>query len=182
LALPVDQPAFLLKLGECLIEMKRFDEAWRRIEQARALRPRLPRAHYDLGLILEARGDVEAAERAYAQELAANPSTWPAAYNLGQLLQRRGRTREAAVRFAEVTTVRPAFAGGYLHLAKTRLDLGDLDGAESAVHDGLKRRPTRPLEAFGRYLLADIYNRSGRPVDADREVSRARRLEAQTSR
>lgn len=178
LALPVDQPAFLLKLAECLIEMKRFDEATTPLQAALALRPRLPRAHYDLGLIHEARGDTVAAERAYTQELTFNPSTWAAAYNLGQILARSGRAQEAGERFRQVVAVNPDFAGGYLYLAKSHLDSGDLAAAAAAAVQGLVRRPGPPLEAFGRYLLADVYSRLGRPGDARREAMRARAIEA----
>jgi cellulose synthase operon protein C len=179
LQLPVDQAAFLLKLAECLIEMKQLDEAKTRVHAALALRPRLPRAHYDLALIHEAVGDQTAAEQAYAQELELNPSTWQAAYNLGQLLLRGGRAAEAARQFEAVVATNAAFSGGYLYLAKARFDAGDLAAAKRAADQGLARSPAPALEVFGRYLLADVYSRTGRADASEREADAARRLEAE---
>jgi tetratricopeptide (TPR) repeat protein len=104
---------------------------------------------------------------------------WQAAYNLGQLLLRAGRTAEAAQQFEAVVATNAEFAGGYIYLAKARLDGGDLAAAKRAADQGLARRPAPSLEVFGRYLLADVYSRSGRAEASDREADAARRLEAE---
>jgi arylsulfatase A-like enzyme/Tfp pilus assembly protein PilF len=56
LALDVDRPAFLVKLAECYIELKQFDAAEPKLREAIETDTHIERAHYDLGLIHEARG------------------------------------------------------------------------------------------------------------------------------
>jgi arylsulfatase A-like enzyme/tetratricopeptide (TPR) repeat protein len=181
LELKVDRPAFLVKLAECLIELRRWDEAEARLDDVLRLRPRMPRAHYDLGLVHEARGDRQAATTAYARELELHPDMWAAAYNLGQLLLATGDAAAAETALATVTRVNPALAAGHLYLARARLERGNLDGALAAVEAGLRRRPPPRLEAFGRYVLADVLHRRGQPAESARQLERAERLEAQGS-
>jgi arylsulfatase A-like enzyme/tetratricopeptide (TPR) repeat protein len=178
LALKVDRPAFLLKLAECLIELDRPREAVAHLDEVIRLRPRMPRAHYDLGLALEALGDTTAARAAYVAERERHPDAWAAAYNLGRLLLSAGEIEEAAREFGVVVDRNPEFSGGHLHLARVHLDQGDLSGALAEAREGLRRQPPARLEAFGRYLLADIYAQQGRADAAAREAARAARLEA----
>lgn len=178
LSLPVDRPSFLLKLGECLIELSRLEEAEARLRPALAARPQLARAHYDLGLVHEARGDLPAARAAYEAELAAHPSTWSAAFNLGKLLLREGRAAEAQEHLMDVVRTTPGFAGGHLYLARAMLDVGDLWGAERSARDGLRLAGTDDLASFGHWLLADSLLRQGRAQEAHREASWAEALEA----
>ncbi len=72
----------------------------------------------------------------------------------------------------------PDFGSGYLYLAKVRLDLGDLAGAEEAARRGLTRNPDAEIAPLGHYVLADVYTRLGRPKDAAHEAAEGRRLEA----
>jgi tetratricopeptide (TPR) repeat protein len=178
LTFPVDRPPFLLKLGECLIELFRLDEAEARLRQALAARPHLARAHYDLGLVHEARGNLAAARAAYEAELAAHPSTWSAAFNLGKLLLREGRAAEAHERLRDVAKSNPEFAGGHLYLAKALLDVGDIHAAERSAREGLRFAREKTLASFGHWLLADALSRQGRAADARRQAISAARLES----
>jgi choline-sulfatase len=176
LTLEVDRPPFLVKLGECYIEMKRWDDAERALRAALAGRGDIERAHYDVALVLEARGDTAGALAEYEAELARGAS-YSAAFNLGRLLARTGRPRDAARRFRETVGLSPSFAPAHLYLAKALLDTGDLDAAEAAARRGLELKPGADVAPLGHYVLADIYSRQGRSRDAAREVARARRLE-----
>jgi uncharacterized protein HemY len=50
LAQKIDRPSFLLKLGECYIEMKRYGEAETVLREALAAKPDLATAHYNLAI------------------------------------------------------------------------------------------------------------------------------------
>jgi arylsulfatase A-like enzyme/Tfp pilus assembly protein PilF len=176
LAHEVDRPPFLVKLGECYIELKRWDDADRALRAALAERGDIERAHYDLALVLEARGDTQGAIAEYEAELARGPS-YSAAFNLGRLHSRTGRPREAARRFQEAAAANPAFAPAHLYLAKALLDSGDLDAAQDAALRGLDLKPGADVAPLGHYVLADVYSRLGRSREAAREVARAQRLE-----
>jgi arylsulfatase A-like enzyme/tetratricopeptide (TPR) repeat protein len=173
----VERPAFQTKLGECYIELKRYDEAERVLTEALGSKPDEPMAHYDLGLIREARGEAARAISEYESEVARNPKIYQAHFNLAKLLAAGNRTGEAAAHFQQSVEANPGFGSGYLYLAKARLDMGDLDGAEAAVKKGMTLKPDAAIAPLGHYLLADVYSRRGRTKDAEREAAEGRRLE-----
>jgi len=126
--------------------------------------------------VREARGQIERAVAEYEAEIAQTPKAFKAAFNLGKLLM-RARPEEARTRFRESVEWNPEFGTGYLYLAKSLLDTGELDEAEEAAQTGLAKNPESETAPLGHYILADIYNRRGRPEEAAREVAAARKLE-----
>jgi len=173
----VERPAFQTKLGECYIELKRYDDAEKSLLAALKDKPDEPMAHYDLGLVHEARAEPAKAMAEYEAELARNPQTWRAQFNLAKLLTKAGRTADAARHFEQAVAANPEFGGGYLYLAKARLDLNDLDGAANAAIKGMTLKPDAEIAPLGHYVLADVYARQGRTKDAEREAAKGRQLE-----
>jgi len=174
----VERSSFLTKLGECYIEMKQYDAAERSLRDALKEKSDEPMAHYDLGLVHEARKDQSAAMVEYQAELARNPKTYQAHFNLAKLLNASGRTAEAVRHFEQAVEANPEFGSGYLYLAKAKLDLGDLGGAETAAIKGIALKPDADIAPLGHYVLADVYSRQGRSQDAAREEAAGRKLEA----
>jgi tetratricopeptide (TPR) repeat protein len=173
----VDRPAFLLKLGEAQIELGKRDEAEKNLREALRLKPDLPMAHYDLGVLLEKQNDAAKAVEEYQAELGQNPKVYQAHFNLAKLLSRAGRTAAAVDHFKAAVDANPSFASGYLYLAKGLLDAGDLKASEAAALKGLASEPEPQLRPLGHYVLADIYTRTGREREAAKQVALGRRLE-----
>jgi tetratricopeptide (TPR) repeat protein len=178
----VEEERFLLKLGECYIEMKRPHAAEEALRRALTLRPQLEAAHFNLGLVYEDRGDLPRAMAEYEAELAGNPRGYRASFNLAKLLSKAGRTDEAVRRFRQALDVAPEFGTGHLYLAKSLLDLNQLEAAAEAARKGLQSNPEPRLAPLGHYVLADIYNRQGQHARAEAEVRKARRLEGAPGR
>jgi arylsulfatase A-like enzyme/Tfp pilus assembly protein PilF len=172
-----DRPSFLLKLGECYIEMKRYAEAEAVLNEALAARPGLPRAHFHLARVHEARGDRARAIGEYEGELRRDAKDHEAAFDLARLLRQQGRLEEAAERLRAAVASAPDFAAGHLSLARVLLDLGDLKGAQAAARRGLACHPEPRLAASGHYVLAEVHTREGRRREAAREIAAARWLE-----
>jgi tetratricopeptide (TPR) repeat protein len=172
----VDEPRFLLKLGENYITARRYDEAERMLVEALEKKPDLLTARYNLGLVHEGRGEIDKAITAYQGELEKNASAFRAAFNLAKLLQRQGRRSEALALFRQVTEHAPDFGTGQLYLAKALLDAGDLAGAEQWAQKGLSMKPDPTIAPLGHYVLSDVYNRQGRFKAAERELLAAKRL------
>jgi len=173
----IERPAFQTKLGECYIELKRYDEAERSLRDALNAKADEPMAHYDLGLIREARGEPANAIGEYEAEIARNPKTYQAHFNLAKLLAAAGRKADAVGHFQRAVDANPQFGSGYLYLAKARLDVDDLDGAEAAAIKGMTLKPDSDIAPLGHYVLADVYSRRGRDKDAAREAAEGQRLE-----
>jgi arylsulfatase A-like enzyme/Tfp pilus assembly protein PilF len=179
LALDVDRAPFLVKLAECYIELKRFDAAEAHLREAIEADAQIERAHYDLGLVHEARGATAKAIEAYEAELRVNPASYSASFNLGRLLAGMRKPAEAQVRFRQAVEANPQFGAGYLYLAKALLDTDDLPAAEAAALKGLRTNDDRSIAPLGHYVLADVYNRMGRLRDAERHARLGRSLEQQ---
>jgi choline-sulfatase len=176
LAKKVDQERFLLKLGETQLEAKQFDEAERTLKAAISKKASLETAHFALGLVYEEKREIDKAIASYRTELQKNDRAYRAAFNLAKLLQHRGRLSEAVPLFQKVIELQPKFGTGHLYLANALLNTGDLAGAERYARTGLANRPDQAIAPLGHYVLADVYERRGRPADAQRELTAARRL------
>jgi arylsulfatase A-like enzyme/Tfp pilus assembly protein PilF len=173
----VDRPSFLIKLAEAEIEQRRYVEAERHLRDALAARPDAALAHYDLGLVAEAQGDMHRAMAEYELEVRrANPS-YRASFNFAKLLSKAGRSQEAVVQFRNAVGANPQFAAGYLYLGKALLDTGDLAASEEAVRRGMASNPDREVAPLAHYVLADMYSRLGREKDARRESELGHKLE-----
>ena len=174
----VERPAFQTKLGECYIELKRYDDAERSLREALNTKADAPMAHYDLGLVFESRGDATQAIAEYEAEIARNAKTYQAHFNLAKLLAAAGHRADALRHFQQAVDANPEFGTGHLYLAKASLDAGDLDGAETAVRQGLALKHDASIAPLAHYVLADVYSRRGRARDAEREAAEGQRQEA----
>jgi tetratricopeptide (TPR) repeat protein len=166
-----------MKLAESQIQLSKLREAEKNLREALRLKPDLPMANYDLGVMFEARGDTARAADAYEAELKVSPRTYQAHFNLGKILSQAGRINDAVKHFRGAVEDNPSFAAGYLYLAKALLDTGELRDSEAAALKGLASRPEPQVEPLGHYVLADVYTRMGRERDAARHVALGRKLE-----
>jgi arylsulfatase A-like enzyme/tetratricopeptide (TPR) repeat protein len=151
-------------LAASLIGVKQFDRAEALLKDIIREAPRFPRANYDLGLLCEEQGRLEEARAAYTQELSLFPQEFQARFNLGKVLLRLGDRSGYMDCMRKVVEVAPRRAEGYLFLARgLLLEPGPLDGIRDLIEKGLSFAQTSELKAFGFFLLADVYNRSGEP-------------------
>ena len=153
------------------------------IREAIAVKEDVRLARYNLALIAEGRGDLLNAEREYLEELKRHPDSYMAAFNLSLLYERSGQRDLRLDALKMSVDGNPAFAEGHIFLAKTYLERGsNLDEAAKLAQKGLSLSPSPSVAPLGHYVLADIYNRQGRPADAASEVAKGRALEARARR
>lgn len=113
--------------------------------EALAAGSRDPRGRYELALALEARGELEEAERRYREALELDPLYPEAAENLVALLLRAGRTEQAA-REAEQLVLSSPYAGGlWLNLAAARRAEEPLADVRELEAQGFLRLSLRAL-------------------------------------
>jgi arylsulfatase A-like enzyme/tetratricopeptide (TPR) repeat protein len=180
-ALEMDDHVAPAKNSLAAIAFKRgdFETASRLAREALELRSDVRLAHYNLALIAEARGDLETAEREYLEELDLHPETYKAAFNLSRVYAQMGEKQLEMDALRQALDGNPNFADGHFFLARALLASGgDVDEAARLAREGLKLAPDSEMAPLGHYVLADVYNRRGRPGEAAREVALARSLEA----
>lgn len=128
-------------------------DAYRRSIAADSLRAL---THVNLGVALAALGDGNGAERAYGDALRIDPHEPIAAFNLGNLHLRAGRAADAAAAYRTAVDADPALAAAWFNLARASVALDDLDGAATAIENGLIFEPGN---ASARAFLEELRSR-----------------------
>jgi choline-sulfatase len=140
-------------------------------------------AHYNLALIAEERNDLRVAEAEYRRELEIHPDAYKAAFNLGRLYERLGNQQAQIAALKQAVGINPESPEVNVFLAKAYLDAGiNFTEAISLARKALDAAPRSELAPLAHYVLADLYNRVGRPQDAAREVGLGRALERRAAR
>jgi arylsulfatase A-like enzyme/Flp pilus assembly protein TadD len=166
-------------LGVIHYKRGRVDEALRAFDAALKVKAEVRLAHFNLGRIAEDRGDLPRAMAEYRQEIELHVDSYQAHFQLGRVLDLQGQREEAVSEYEAAVTANPRFGEGYLLLAKTALDAGNISRAIERAKEGLKLSPASEFAPLGHYVLADAYNRQGRHDEAAREAAIGRALEAQ---
>jgi arylsulfatase A-like enzyme/Flp pilus assembly protein TadD len=169
-------------LGVVAFERGDLPRAEELVRQGLELEPGLRTGRFNLARIREARGDMRAAETLYQEEIATYNDNGRAWFNLAQLRRTRGDREAYLATLRQAIEKAPDFGAPYWYLAREELGAGRLDSARDLAERGLKAQPVSDVAPLGHYVLADVYNRQGRPQDAAAEVAKARRMEGALKR
>jgi Tfp pilus assembly protein PilF len=166
-----------LALARIYRESQRLNQAVEEAQQALELSPRLPLAHYELGLDYVRLDRMKDACEEFEREIAGNPSSFQAHYALAQCdMNYRQSYDQAARNFEKVIALRPGHVDSFMGLAKAEFRLGQFEHAEQTLRRVIELDPRR---GEAHYLLAQVYQKSGRDADAAREFSLASQLKAE---
>ncbi|HEX5473039.1 MAG TPA: sulfatase-like hydrolase/transferase [Vicinamibacterales bacterium] len=182
-ALVLDPTVAAAKNALGVLALKRGDitSAERLIDEALKISPKLRLGHFNLALVAESRGDIQTAEKEYYAELQLHPDAYKAAFNMSRLYEQVGDRQGQIDALKQSIESNPKFAEGHIFLAKAYLDEGEhFDEAIELAQKGLALGPHSEMAPLAHYVLADIYNRQGRPADGAREAALGRALEART--
>jgi arylsulfatase A-like enzyme/uncharacterized protein HemY len=147
------------------------------IRAALALNPELSGAHYNLAQVFEKQGRPREAEAAYLEELRLSPSHFKSMYNLARLYRQEGNEASELEYLNKAVAAEPAFPLSYFYLARIRLNRGEnLEQAVELVLKGIDLKPDKADLPLGYFLLADLYNRLGRPREAEENARKGREL------
>ena len=131
-------------LGVALMDVERSDEATAHFRAALKENPALPEAHYRLGRLAEAAGQLADAERAYGETLRLAPDHAAAHAKLGVLLARSDRLPAAAEHLRAAVRLAPADADAHANLGNVLL-LQNLPREAIAEYEAAVRlRPSDP--------------------------------------
>ena len=116
-----------------------LDELQGRFEQLIRRAPQVGEAWYNLGVILERRGDLERAEQAYKRALEQKPTLKEAAENLAVLFHNQGNVGEAVDVLHQILTVQPDASNARARLADIYREQGDNQNARAFAREALIR-------------------------------------------
>jgi Tfp pilus assembly protein PilF len=135
--------------------------------------PRSWVARTNRGLALQARRDLDGAEREYRAALDAKPDHARALNNLGLLAAQRGRTEEAQALLQRAIDADPRYARPHMNLAAIHGNAGRFDAAESSARRAVELAPEDPTM---RTTLGNVALRQRRTGEARAEFEAALRL------
>lgn len=151
-------------------------EAIKNFQVAIKIDPQRPGPHYELGEVL----NVSAATRneartEYEEALALNPFDEASECRLGDIAAEEGHLKEAYERYTRAVKLRPDDAQANLGLAEVLMSMGKMQQAEPFLERAIQLDPT---SAVAHFRLSTLYRRTGRRVDAQRELQQYQKYKA----
>jgi tetratricopeptide (TPR) repeat protein len=120
-------------------------------------------AHYNLGVVLYKRGELEAARRHYETTLQLKPDYAEAHGNLGILLADQGDLANGLAQLRESIRLDPTYAEGYSNLGFALLNAGQVPEAIAALNRSVQVKPDY-VDAYAN--LGAALRRAGRTAEA----------------
>jgi tetratricopeptide (TPR) repeat protein len=140
--------------------------------------PESASVHNEMGIVLAARGAVEAAIGEYQTALRLDPGLPRAHNNLGTLLEQKGQIDQAIEHYLEAIAASPSFAKAYNNLGNAYVKKGRLKEAVEAYRAALGLKPGM----FETYLnLGNVYSEMGLFDDAMKQYEAAARLKPESA-
>jgi tetratricopeptide (TPR) repeat protein len=132
--------------------------------------PRNAKASYNVGLVHQERGELDAAEERYHAALAVYPEYWSAWNNLGRLHASRGRHEDAIAAYDGAIAAWPAYAVARYNRALSLIQLRRFPEAAAALESLLALDPRHDR---GLGTLGGVYLQLGRFAEAAAALERA---------
>jgi tetratricopeptide (TPR) repeat protein len=120
--------------------------------EAATLNPADASTHYNLGLIHQQRGEIDAARERFERTIQIDENEVDAHYQLGRIARQQGRLPDAIGNFEQVVSREPGHAQYEIwrDIGATYLEAGQFDDARNALEQFLEHRPSDPE---GLYLM-----------------------------
>jgi tetratricopeptide (TPR) repeat protein len=158
---------FLLLRGYVseITRTQRARESFRQNLEAATLNPADSSAHYNLGLIHQQRGELEAARERFERAVQIDDDEIDAHYQLGRIAVTQKRLADAVRHFEQVVSRDPTHAQHEIwrEVGATYLAAGQFEDARNALERFLERRPSDP-EAL--YLMGRAHAGMGHQREA----------------
>ncbi|MGA2001892.1 MAG: sulfatase-like hydrolase/transferase [Terriglobales bacterium] len=162
-------------LAGCYMDMEDFSSAAPELRKAVKLDPGFTRAELNLGRSLMNTEDYEGAATAFEHVLKAEPNIFDAHIFLIVAYAKLDRTQDEIRECQTVLKTLPDNFGANVNLGRALAKTGDFANAVAPLQKAISLAPDRPQPHLD---LADVYDKLGKPDDANRERAEAERLGA----
>jgi Tfp pilus assembly protein PilF len=139
---------FLLLRGYVseITRTQRARESFRQNLEAATLNPADASAHYNLGLIHQQRGELDAARERFERAVQIDEEEIDAHYQLGRIARQQKRLTDAIRHFEQVVSRDPSHAQNEIwrEVGATYIAAGQFEDARNALERFIERRPSDP--------------------------------------
>ena len=121
--------------------LMKFDAAINSYKQALKINPEFADGYYNMGVVLQNKGDLEEALGNYKQALKIRPDYAEAYNNMGVVLQNRGDLESAIDSYKQALKIKPDYAESYNNMGNALKYNGDLESAIESYSMALRIKP-----------------------------------------
>jgi tetratricopeptide (TPR) repeat protein len=148
-----------------IMQTQRARESFRQNMEAATLNPADSSAHYNLGLIHQSRGELDAARERFQRAIQIDEEEIDAHYQLGRIARQQKRLGDAVAHFEQVVARNRAHAQHEIwrEVGATYIEAGQYADARDALEQFLESRPSDP-EAL--YLMGRAHAGLGHQREA----------------
>ncbi len=152
------------------VREQRFTKARKLCDSAIGANPQNSQLHFALGVVHQAKNDVQRAVESYQQAVSINPEYLAAWVNLGICARGLGTHDTAIKAFSKAIAADPKSFHAHYNLALVYCDAKDMDKALASLNAALELNPASPEAQFQMGFLQELLKNHGSAVQHYREV------------